>query len=104
MVTKKRAIKKNSKNTFKINKNLLSIIFGSISILGVAFTFLGILLISPFYFSLSGVIGLILAYVSKNSTKLNKWGFYLSIIGIILSFIFFILVLYYLNGLIQSIQ
>lgn len=98
MVTKKKSVKKkNTSNAFKINKNILSIVLGSISSIGA--------LLIPSIFSLFGVAGLILAYNSKKerSSKLNKWGFYLSIAGILLSVIFMTLALFYMASILQSI-
>lgn len=94
MVTKKKA----TNNTLKFDKNILSIIFGSISIIGALFI--------PSIFSLFGITGLILSYNGKKekSNKLNRWGFYLSITGIILSIIFMTLALFYMASILQSIQ
>jgi len=98
MATKKKVIKKAAgRKTLKINKNILSIIFGSISSIGA--------LLIPSIFSIFGMAGLILAYNAKKekSDKLNKWGFYVSITGIFLSVLFMTLALFYMASIIQSI-
>lgn len=107
MVTKKKAAKKKCTKILKIiawakklkfDKKIIPIILGSISALGA--------LLVPSLFSLFGIAGLIVSYNQKKEkpNKLNKWGFYLSISGIILSVIFMTLALFYMASVIQQPQ
>ena len=98
MVTKKKGVKKKVSNqTLKFDKNILSIVLGGISSIGA--------LLVPSIFSIFGIAGLLLAYENKKekSNKLNKWGFYLSIAGIVLSVVFMTLALFYMASILQSI-